>query len=368
LGAGECSEGDVLILLAGSLRLENQRTLVLVLGAGSSFEVGLPLGSTLKEHIVTALSARIYDPSASRSGLLVNDAIRSLSYSNSSSGNQHSELKELTAARRQIADALPLAISIDNYIDSQRGNKRIAICGKLAIAACIFYAEEISKLFTRPDSPTFSRVVASIKDTWYMEFYQRLTENCTWADLPARLKQVAIISFNYDRTIEHFLHGALSMYFAKDTEQVAKVLNENLEIFHPYGTIGKLPWQNSENGIAFGASPSEQDVILAATILKTFTEGVDPNSTEIDQLRSVVKNANQLVFLGFAYHRLNLDLLIGGPGAIQREGPILGTAHGISSPDREEIVREVRPLGVASMTDFTCRDLFRQYQRRLSFR
>jgi hypothetical protein len=343
--------------------LGNPKSQVLVLGAGSSYEVDLPLGTKLKEEIAVALNLRADNHDThSPSGATVRAAIEQLSGIKSNHSNN--SFVKLIDAARQISSALPLAISIDNYIDSQRGNEQVAMCGKLAIAACIFSAEAASRLAANPPN----EVAKAVANTWYMEFYQRLTENCVWDDLPARLKQVAVISFNYDRTIEHFLHSALSVHFAKSSEQVASLINENLDIFHPYGTIGKLPWQDSVNGIAFGANPTLENVIQASETLKTFTEGVDPNSPGIGQLRSVIKNANQLVFLGFAYHPLNLKLLMGEPGVMQRQGSILGTSHGISPDDVGIIVGEVQTLGRAIMPNFTCWDLFRQYQRRLSFR
>ena len=42
----------------------------------------------------------------------------------------------------RIREAMPLAPSIDNFIDSHRDDKKIAQLGKVAIATCILRAEK----------------------------------------------------------------------------------------------------------------------------------------------------------------------------------------------------------------------------------
>ena len=50
-------------------------------------------------------------------------------------------------ASQHISKALPLANSIDEFIDTQKENKKIAFCGKLAIIRSILNDEKRSKLY-----------------------------------------------------------------------------------------------------------------------------------------------------------------------------------------------------------------------------
>jgi len=267
---------------------------------------------------------------------------------------------------------MPQAISIDNFIDSHRADARIATCGKLAIARCILDAESESSLFVnrgeRYPKIDFSRV----EPTWFNTFFQLLTENCQETDLDERLDQVAIVTFNYDRCIEHYLHGALQNYYGVSAERAAQAL-AHLQIFHPYGSVGPLPWQQRVGGIEYGATIGGRGLIDAANGIRTFTEGVEPSTSRVEAIRATLRDANRLAFLGFAFHRLNLDLLFPGlpAGGQVLNRPTFATGLGISKADGKEIANDLSRLGAIVVerfefrNDLTCAELFREYWRNL---
>jgi hypothetical protein len=100
---------------------------VLVLGAGASYEVGLPIGDTLKEQIAGSLGFKPNQPGQLRGDEAILGCFRILA-KKAGTG----ELNRWYAACRQIVDGMPHAISIDNYLH-QRGDADIDLCGKLAI-------------------------------------------------------------------------------------------------------------------------------------------------------------------------------------------------------------------------------------------
>jgi hypothetical protein len=55
------------------------------------------------------------------------------------------------------------------------------------------------------------------------------------------------------------------------------LLNANLRIYHPYGSLGVLPWQvrNNENSVPFGGSEYGDDLNLIADEIKTFNEQLE---------------------------------------------------------------------------------------------
>ncbi|MEZ5944051.1 MAG: hypothetical protein R3C18_21885, partial [Planctomycetaceae bacterium] len=212
----------------------------------------------------------------------------------------------------RIAEAMPQAISIDNFIDSHRDNRLIALCGKIAIAHCITEAERASKLFGSKSSGPDRRInFPALEQTWFTKLFQLLTENCQSNELPKRLARVAIVCFNYDRCIEHFLFHGFQKYYGLDSTTAAELL-QSLEIHHPYGTIGALPWQDVSEGLEFGQYLNQDSLVSSANRLRTFTEGTDPNSSAIARIQEVLKHAERLMFLGFAYHRLNMQVLFPG--------------------------------------------------------
>jgi hypothetical protein len=347
------------------------KSLVLVVGAGASKEVNLPIGSELKRQIAKALDIRYGGGFSKVSGDdLIDMAFRSISRTN---GNQRGDINPYLYASWRIRDAMPQAISIDNFIDAHRSDPKIAICGKLAIVRSILAAESKSPLWIDRTNINNKPNFSALESTWFNAFFQLLTENCRQDDLPARFEKISIICFNYDRCIEHYLHSALQNYYGMKPEEANTVL-AHLEIHHPYGTVGKLPWQNMSEGIDFGATPRPDQLIALASELRTFTEGTDARVSDITAIRATLSKANRIAFIGFAFHRLNLQLLFPGlsEGERVRNCKVCATALGISAIDTQIIVTELSNLGgifhheIFVRNDLTCSKLFHEYWRSLT--
>ncbi|HEY7241154.1 MAG TPA: hypothetical protein VH600_18415, partial [Burkholderiales bacterium] len=274
---------------------------VIVLGAGASKEVGLPTGEELKQRIADLLNIR-FDVNRLKSGdAEIVEAVGIHIHPGR-------DVNPYLQVGRHIAAAMPQAISIDNFIDAHKGDSKIEILGKLAIVRAILHAERHSTLFhdtTRSDPFQHSRIAGS----WFNSFFQLLTENCREADLEQRLATVTLIVFNYDRCIEQYLYHALQTYYRMSAERAGSLVKK-MRIFHPYGSVGGLPWYGGTNTSDFGYDPPRaSDLLKLAKGIKTFTEGTDPSSSDIADIRARVIAAERLVFLGFAFHPLNLELL-----------------------------------------------------------
>ena len=135
-----------------------------------------------------------------------------------------------------------------------------------------------------------------------------LTENCQKEDIKQRFKFVTLIIFNYDRCIEHFLYHALQLYYKLNETEAAELIKQ-INIYHPYGNVGTLPWDNSVDSIQFGSDVNAQKLVKLAKNIKTFTEGTDPEFSQITEIHSQVELASRVVFLGFAFHKLNIELI-----------------------------------------------------------
>jgi hypothetical protein len=344
------------------------KSLVLVVGAGGSKEVDLPLGSELKVAIARALSIRYEDGVRRVSGDgLIDSALRSVDRFAGGGG-----FNDFLHAARRIAGAMPQALSIDNFIDSHKGDGKIALCGKLAIVRAILDAERSSKLYIDRQNAYNKLPFENVGSTWFNVFFQLVTENCHRDDLRERLSKVAIVTFNYDRCIEHYLYEGLQNYYGMPAED-AKAVLACLEIYHPYGSVGQLEWQ-SLSGISFGGVLDEQKLVQLVGEIRTFTEGVDPKLGESNAIRTSLAQAKRIVFLGFAFHRLNMELLFEGPntGAKLRRCPTYATSLGLSVADVNLIANELSNLAMVHSDDLhldnsmSCAELLRKYWRSLS--
>ena len=345
------------------------KSLVLVVGAGASKEANLPTGAELKHKIATALDVRFKGYEMERGDDIVAQALNILTRNQ----GRPQDINAYIQTSRLIASAMPQAQSIDNFIDSHKKDPRIAQCGKLAITRCILSAETHSLMMV-DRSNIYNKInFTSLEPTWFNAFFQLIVENRDHEELPERLSKLAVISFNYDRCIEHFLHSSFQNYYGISSEQ-ATALMSNLEIYHPYGTVGALPWVSQAQRIDYGGAPHSQQLLELSNNIRTFTEGTDAKSSDIVAIRNVIQTAKRVVFLGFAFHQLNLELLYERPSAPRsaRACPVYATAVGISESDAHIIRNELHTVGGHELNQIFLRrdlksgDLFREHWRSLS--
>lgn len=349
--------------------MADQKKLAIVVGAGASKEYAFPIGSELKQQIIKLLDIRFEHGSRQKSGdHLIMDAFRRICRPANEGSNEY-----LYASWR-IRDSLSQAPSIDQFIHTQRGDGRVEACGKLAIVRAILQAEAGSSLYIRRDGPKETLEFDRIQNTWLDALFRVVIDGCTANELDDRFSAISLIVFNYDRCIEHYLFHALRNYYKINDQRAAELIGR-IRIFHPYGSVGELPWQNSSEHVGYGAEPTTQQLLTLKDGIKTFTEGTDPDSSDLARIRAALGFAPRVLFLGFAYHQLNLALL--APQATNPEGGsrrIIGTALGLSAADCLEIKQELMesfaclPDQIQLRNDLTAAGVFGEYTRALSFR
>jgi hypothetical protein len=353
---------------------------VYVIGAGASSEANMPLGPGFQKKITELLNIRYHR--IDRNMLDTGDTVIAKALKILSEGDL-SSLDKYREAALQISNGLSITTSIDNYIHNFEDNEKIAICGKLAIARCILEAESGSLLYinSNPSHPD-NRMSEQMKDTWYMSFFQSLLYGCNRNNLPDRLKSITLIIFNYDRCVEHFLFNILQEYWEYTPEQSSELVNL-INIYHPYGSVGSLPWskqniKHMQNEHTSFGSFNEDNVdhvgklIKLSNGLKTFTEGVNPDSSEIVDIRDQMAKADKIIFLGFAFHELNMRVL--APNHVdhdRKEPKCYATTYRIHEPDivKDQIYSLVSPAhpGV-KMENLRCNKFYERLEKSLAFK
>lgn len=265
---------------------------------------------------------------------------------------------------------MPQALSIDNFIDAHGGDGRIEICGKLAIVRSILAAEKASPLYINEQAGHKTISFGSVEDSWMNRFVQLLTENCRIEQISERLSSIVVVTFNYDRCFEHFLFHSLQNYYGIGVEAASDLISR-MEIYHPYGKVGNLPWQSRDNAVEFGAEIDSNRLLTISSQIRTFTEGTDPDSSEIESIHARMASSTILIFLGFAFHTLNLQLLTAERADFERKHSF-ATALGISNNDCQIIQQEIEQLCHGAIgenfvrNDLRCRTLFDEYWRSLA--
>lgn len=348
------------------------KNMVLIVGAGASSEFELPTGDKLKRNIANLLDIRFQDGLHQSSGdPCILGAIEAFVKNNANQSRLEMEL--YLQAAHQICLAMPMALSIDHFLDAHQGNRQIELCGKLAIVRSILSAEKQSLLFFDNNQDRSGNYYPRLQNTWLTSFFQLITENCRVNQLSGRLSRLSLIIFNYDRCVEHYLYRAIQDYYKISAGEAAELLG-HLSIFHPYGTVGSLPWQKLPDAIEYGGDPTSAQLLDLASRIRTFTEGTDPSKSDINAIRLNIYRANLVLFLGFAYHQININMLkFNKPiGWNVNNTEYFGTAIGISPSNCRLVAEELHSLcnvvveSIHIHNNLKCTELFREFWRTLS--
>lgn len=308
---------------------------VFIIGAGASFELGLPSGKQLKEKICDCLKLEYNKPlNPDFRPSVVQQAIVNRWTVNNENPDEYIQAIE------QIKRAMPDAISIDQFIYANSDDEKIEFCGKLSIVDQILNSEKnsiISKL--QSEATSFD---SRIEDTWLYQFFQIYVAHRKKTELSSVFSSITLIIFNYDRCFEHYLYVKLKNFYSSITHQEVVEIIESLTIIHPYGKVGRLEWEKgSDVPIPFGKTPTFEEITEISSSIKTFTEKNDGSNENSSPIRDELNHASLICFLGFGFHEQNMKLLdisqykdaIGTTKRVHA----YGTAYDVSLTNREQI-------------------------------
>jgi hypothetical protein len=326
-----------------------RRKTLFIVGAGASAEFGLPLGTRLAKQITGKMDIRFE---------------RGFEFVGSGDQRLYEQLIQLRRgdndqwqpAAMRIQQGLPFAQSIDDFLDQRRSDEWINLYGKSAICRAILEAERESKLYFNRLNRDDPFDVSTIAGTWLVRFMYMLCRGVPRENVHLAFENVDFIVFNYDRCIEYFLISALERAYTLD-EPTATAIVDELDILHPYGSVGRL------GRVSYGNSGV--NCVTLAEQIKTYTEQAD-KKTVLDEISERVSWAECVVFLGFAYHSQNMQML----RAENRNNKVVyGTAFEMSNSDTGEVHKLVAQTLAPSaiyLDHMTCVGLFDNYAKSLT--
>lgn len=305
-----------------------------ILGAGASAEASMPVGRVLAEQMG---ASGVFNFDAGR--LVQGDRQLYSILRRKIPDVEQSNLR--LHALRKISEGIYLASSIDNYIDTHSDDPLVAEMGKLQIAYHLLKAERGSlfRFSTRDPSPRLHLPLLS--ETWFDSFARILLEKHKRSDVGQLASNVSIISFNYDRTIEFYLIEAIRQLFKLSYAESHEIVSR-FEIVHPYGHLGPLPRvldQLEQGCVPFGMDVGyEEQVWTASEKLKTYSEQVE-DAAVLNKIKSMVTKADQIIFLGFAFHPQNMEVLR-LDGELDPKH-VYATGLGVSDQEVAEVTRRI---------------------------
>jgi hypothetical protein len=290
---------------------------VLVLGAGASYAYGFPLGSELRDEIINS------------------------KYSVDTAREYDLDIRQI----RDIESVLPYVpvYSIDAFLERRR---EFIDIGKKLIAIHLLQKEITTGLF---DGIVKKRILSRINndcnpiEDWYQYLFNLLGNN------PEQFKnnQLVVVTFNYDRSLEHYLFESVKNSFNLDDRGCQQSL-QSIKFIHVYGSLGKLPWQDGEMPTVKYDAWQDSDkrfvhIRNAANCIKILHENTE-DTPELLSAREHIREANKVLFLGFGFHTVNVMRLLHKDLA-QKE-TLYGTIKGMDVHKKHELCN----LGLKAFT------------------
>lgn len=262
---------------------------VLILGAGASTPYGFPTGNKLREQILDDFS---YERKVN--GGIVPKIITAV---------RQPEIFPFSpeqCARFRDEFRLAQTYSIDAFIE--RRAEEFQEIGKFAIAHRLLRCESEKELFDNGD--------------WYQAFWNRVLPN--GASSP---KRFTVITFNYDRSLQHYLKVAARAALGAAHQDT---MDDQVKILPMHGSFSKV----SANA-PFGHCEERHTPEFAKSIyLPHEFAGISLRSTPFDTAKEYLSYAKRIFILGFGFDPTNTERLFGdldlSKAVIQATGTGLG--------------------------------------------
>ena len=202
--------------------------------------------------------------------------------------------------------------SIDLFLARNMG---FADIGKLAIVSSILEAETKS---------AFREHMTDISQDWYSYLFKEMTKEMIDPESYKNFSSNAIsfITFNYDRSLEQFLYESLRNSFnIAPVDNIIKQVTE-IPIYHVYGVVDNLIELGGETPYR-----TYYSIDYINRLIKNIKVVHERNLSEdyLAKMKTVIKEAARIFFLGFSYANENLEVL-GLPALLDGNQEIYGTA------------------------------------------
>jgi hypothetical protein len=243
---------------------------VFVLGAGASKPYGLPVGSELYQDIIKKFES---------SSSLRNQFLSLTSFNNGHIENFVKNLKYSGLA------------SVEAFLE--RRGEFIDI-GKACMAFELLNRENSDSLWTDDNN-------------WMKYLYSHMVTPTL--DQFAQ-NEVGFITYNYDRTLEHFIHTSLMNTHGRDEAACADVMSR-LQIIHLHGRLGYLPWQGKPMHVPFQSGTLINPLIIESSQreMRIVHEDITDRDSEFKSARRLLQDAKRIYFMGFGYASQNVERL-----------------------------------------------------------
>jgi hypothetical protein len=291
----------------------------IVLGAGASKELGLPLGVELQAQIHHLLKLEL---NALKSGS-VSD-LRSPAYPvGAAMLEMNYDAATLLRTYQHLIVGILESPSIDTFLNHNCDDNALVTMGKLAILNCILRGEQECFAYDpakaeehffpynaqrqRQKNPNYLDIpwpTFAVQNSYLNVLWNELSQSHRNDDLDELFRNLSIVNFNYDRSVEYVFSQKIAAAFPLAPAQKRSDVLDSLHCIRPYGSPSGDQLYSSAR-LPFACRNASLHEHIGS--IRTFTEALD-EKVGLD-IKDAISNSRVVVILGFGFHPQNLDLL-----------------------------------------------------------
>lgn len=242
--------------------------------------------------------------------------------------------------------------SIDDFLERRSDPDKEL--GKFAIAAALLEKESIRNLQRSHEGPG-----------WFDYIYNKMADGAATDSFLISENKVRFVTFNYDRSLEFLFLRAIRGTYGLEDAKAWKVV-KSIPIVHVHGILygsASETFQYDGNEIATGVGEmgyrvgkvqkAAQGISLMDEVLET------SNDNPYARARGYLIGSGRAVFLGFGYHKGNIERLktkraIGAPGT-----ELFGTAFELKTAEVHQAAMAIGSQGIKT-GNLNCLDLLKE--------
>lgn len=218
-------------------------------------------------------------------------------------------------------------VSIDAFLASPSRAERYRDLGKLLVALAVGRNEDERNLKRKlKRNEAGYETIGWVDYDWLSVLFRAMDDGFkTFGQ-----NEVAFVTFNYDRSIEHTLTNALvSKYGVSPAEAWSQI--KKIPVHHVYGSLGNYnPEEPGEGHRPYRPVTSREEAETAAQSIRLIAEERMEGSDSHRTARHLIGHAERVFVLGFGFDEANCKLLgVAGRSAFQRSQVVRCTSLGM---------------------------------------
>ncbi len=329
----------------------------LVVGSGASAEIEIPESRELLNKI-----AQGFDFARLGSELQTRDMQMLAKHFDKFARRVGATPEKLMEAGGTIRASARVGNSIDSILEQHNSDPLVMAAGKLAIIFYTLQAEARSPLLLEP------RVAGDLPmrgtENWLFQLGRLITSGVPRNKVEKCFDNLAIINFNYDRSIQHYLPFVVAMAFGMTLNEARELVGAKLNIVHPYGNAGRLPWEPGEAPDVDWGNEEPWNLQNLVKEVKTASEALR-NRQWVTGLHGALAGSKKIVFLGYDFDPQTIDFLF--DYSLSHDPDVIAAVQGMNNPTQTAAFRMLkRRTGIEddtliSILDTRCFQFMRDY-------